>query len=217
MLENIFNKFKKQPESNTIVRLDYSSIFKIDENCIKMTPCGFLKLPVRVSRIGVMVYIDEKGKEYNEFKPPEELFNDTTMESLKHVPLTDKHPRSALVDTGNCQKLSVGFSCGEPHIDQDYYLSCEVILTHKPVIERILKKFKNGESQQVSAGYTSEILEQKGTWNDEDYITVQTAVIFNHIALVEVGRAGPEVRLVFNEKETNPSNFKNTLHSKVFV
>ena len=214
MLENIFNKFKRQPENNKIVRLDYSSIFKIDEGGLNMTPCGFLKLPVRVSRIGVMTYLDEKGKEYSEFKPPEELFHDQTMKSLKHIPVTDKHPRSALVTTSNCQKLSVGFSCGEPIIDQDYYLSCEVILSHKPVIDRVLKKFKNGESQQVSAGYTSEILDEKGTWNDEDYVTVQTAVVFNHIALVDVGRAGPEVKLVFNEKG---HSIKNTLHSKVFI
>lgn len=185
------------------IRVNFSQVFRVDEKDLERTPCGFLKIALRVSRIGVMEYKNSSGKAYNEYKPPEELFKPETMDSLRHVAVTNKHPSEMFVRPYNSQRLMVGFVCGNPVLEQDYYLNSEICLTRQDIIDSVIQKFNNGENQEVSAGYSATIEEARGDYNGERYDAIQKDIQFNHVALVDVGRAGKEVRLVWpNEKQS---------------
>ena len=154
-----------------------------------------------------MIYKDSTGKEYLEYKPPEELFKIQTIDSLKNVAVTDKHPQEMFIRPYNSQRLMVGFVCGEPRIEQDYYLSSEIILTRQDIIDSVIQKFQSGENQEVSAGYSASIQEAQGNYNGEKYNAIQTDIVFNHVAMVDIGRAGKEVRLVWpNEKQSKANS-----------
>ena len=178
-------------------RINFSQVFNVKKADLDYTPCGFLKLPVRVSRIGVMEYRNANDEPTYECKPPEELFNPKTMESLRHIPVTDKHPQAMFVTPENSKELMVGFMSGEPIIEDDTYLSSDLIITDQTIIDRLVKKFDNNETQEVSAGYSATIEKTPGTFIDTHYDTVQRDVVFNHCALVSVGRAGRDCRLIF--------------------
>ena len=197
-------------------RINFSQVFRLNEADIKRTSCGFIKLPVRVSRIGVMAYKDSAGKSYNEFKPPEELFNENAMATLQDVPVTDKHPEEVFVRPYNWKKLAVGFVPGKPEIDQDYYLSSELVISDQNMIDAVCRKFKSGQDQQVSAGYSANIIEEKGEWNGEPYDSVQRDIQFNHCALVDVGRAGSDVKLIWPEDKKDSKPVLNSPESKSF-
>lgn len=179
------------------VRIQFHQILRLNAADLERTSCGFIKLPVRVSRVGVMIYKDGKGKSYPEFKPPEELFREETKKSLCYIPVTDKHPKTALVRPYNVKELSVGMVVDEGKEDMEYFLSSSMVITDQKVIDRICDKFNKGETQEVSAGYEAQIHEEPGIFNGEKYVTVQRDVVFNHLALVDLGRAGPDVKIVF--------------------
>ena len=178
-------------------RVNFSQVFKVDAKELERTSVGFLKLPVRISRIGCMVYKDTEGNEYNEFKPPEELFKKDTMESLQYVTVTDKHPSEMLVRPYNNKRLSVGMVVEKGVKDEGFYLKSNLIITEQEIIDRIIKKFNNGERQEVSAGYEATIVEEDGEFDGVEYKSIQRDIVYNHCALVDLGRAGPECSIQF--------------------
>lgn len=52
----------------------------------------------------------------------------------------------------------------------------------------------NGK-KELSCGYVADCIEESGTYNGEKYDVRQTNIRYNHVALVERGRAGHSVRL----------------------
>ena len=183
-------------------RVDFSQIFALDARSLPVTHTGYLELDARVSRIGIMQYRDGDGKLFNELKPPEELFSRKAMESLRYAAATDKHPKEIFVTPENWKKLAIGFAPAPGKPDQSFYLRAKIVITEKDIITRLKKKFEAGETQQVSAGYSAEIDKTGGSYNGEKYDSCQKNIVYNHIALVDVGRAGPEVKLVFNSRDS---------------
>ena len=195
-------------------RINFSQILRTDGAGFQETSCGFAKLPFRVSRVGCMEYKDEDGKSYVEFKPPEELFNFDSMESLKCVAVTNKHPKEVFVTKKNSKKLMVGFIPEFPEIEEEYYLKAEMVITDAEIIEALEKKFMAGEDQEISAGYSAVIEDEVGEWNGEKFQAVQREIVFNHCALVDVGRAGEDVKILWPNRSDSQSAIR---YASVFV
>lgn len=59
----------------------------------------------------------------------------------------------------------------------------------------LIKSIENGECYELSPGYECEILQENGSYNGEHYDYKQLLKNVNHLAVVEQGRTGHELRI----------------------
>lgn len=181
----------------SVKRLD---LFEENFEKVKKTDAGFLRLPIRATRVGIFKYLMPDGKIRRELRPPEEVFNVDSMETLAGVPITVKHP-SDLVTTKNFSLHSVGMTGDNVVATDKKYLDVFGTIAKERAVKMIEDKMDKKESQEVSCGYTADIDETPGVFNGETYDVVQRNIRYNHIALVDRGRAGSEVKLRLDEDQ----------------
>lgn len=159
---------------------------------------GFLTVEIAATRTGVMPYYDwESGEVIMELKPPEEIFSDVTMNSLKGVPVTDRHP-PVMVDSINWKD----FTKGTTHLDvkqEDNLLVVNETLFDDELIAYV----KSGKKAQVSIGFRADLDETPGEFENEEYDRIQRNIRINHVAHVEQGRAGSDVKARMDSKNNS--------------
>jgi len=158
---------------------------------------GFLKVPVTVTRTGVLNYRIKEGNKFSvrkEVRLPQHVFNQDSLATLDGIPLTDKHP-PGLLKPENVTKYMVGsVSGGVSRRDAEDGFS--YVDTHTTLMsDKVIKKVENSPIRQVSSGYTCELIKKDGMYNGEAYTHIQTNIKYNHLAIEEKGRAGSKVRL----------------------
>jgi uncharacterized protein len=168
----------------TVQRFDRSNFSKP-----VLTPAGYLRCEAYLTRAGIFTYKDAAGNTIKELRKPSEVFAGKSIATLTMAPLCDDHPDER-VDSTNAKKYSVGSVGSDLEKDGDY-LRGSVMITDQTTIDKVEKEDK----QELSCGYTCEVDPTPGTWNGEHYDAVQKNIVYNHLALVTVGRAGPEVKL----------------------
>lgn len=159
---------------------------------------GMLKAPARLTRVGVFEYRLPDGTVVRELRLPEEVFNVDSMASFELVPLTDDHPteNDGEVTAENAKRLSVG-SVGAPKQD-GRFLAATLMVTDSNAIMKM-----QGGKQELSCGYfcDREPAAPGAVWRDPEsgrdlpYDFIQRNIRGNHVAVVDRGRAGPEVRV----------------------
>lgn len=154
------------------------------------TDAGFLKCPVSATRVGVFKYYKPDGTVFKELRLPEEVFSEDSMSTLAGVPVTNRHP-SKLVDKENARKFMVGFTSDIVSKRDEKYLDTHVTITDAMLIQEIEKS----GLREVSCGYTCELEMNPGVYDGENYDAIQRNIKYNHLAVVDKGRAGPQVRL----------------------
>lgn len=170
--------------SNVQVRFDYRKFEKATK-----TDAGFLKAPVYATRVGVFKYMKADGTILREYRPAEEVFRPDSMESLAGVPLTNRHP-AGLLNSKNAKSHMVGYTSDK--VDrEDLFIKTLVTITDEDTIKDVELK----GIREVSCGYTCELEMKSGTFDGEEYDAIQRNIKYNHLALVEKGRAGRDVRL----------------------
>lgn len=164
---------------------------------------GALVADVRIARTGLQYYLGSEVDKKNEhgyrdarvvkvYRPGEEVFSEDTMKSAAHRPVTNDHPRTetGLLDTTTWAKYAKGNTADE--------VSAEGIFLRVPLIisdEATIRDVESGK-REVSAGYTSVMDWTPGiTPSGESYDAVQREIRFNHVAIVQRGRAGSAVRI----------------------
>jgi uncharacterized protein len=157
------------------------------------TADGFLRVHGRVGTVGPLVYCDvrEDGSidRRTEYVSKDVLFNKASMDSLKMVPLTYPHPKAA-VNSENARAHQRGMTGHAVTIDGDF-LGVVMTFTDKEAIDAI----ESGEARELSAGYRATV----GKREDGSY--VQLSRDYNHVALVPRGRAGSDVRVMFDSAD----------------
>jgi hypothetical protein len=152
-----------------------------------ITQEGFLRVPVTMTRIGVMDYNGTK-----KVKLPSELGSNATLDSLRNLPIVNEHPaegnRHIFVNPENVQRYIKG-AVSEPVFDGEFVRGWATIM-EKGLIEDI-----QAGKKEVSLGYSKEDDFSSGVFNGESYDCVQRNIIANHLAITEKGRAGEKVRL----------------------
>lgn len=155
-------------------------------------PNGFLLLEGFPSRAGVFLYYNPDGSERREFRPPEEVSRADSLKSLEHRPLTDDHPREGAVTPENVGKYGRGVVLEGVSFDPSTNLMrMRALATHKDLIQKLMTKDKG----ELSCGYEADVVEEAGVWNGEPYTHVQRRIDYNHLAVVQRGRAGDQCRL----------------------
>lgn len=174
-----------------ITRYDTAPINQLTVDSIT----GFLKAKdVPIARTGVFPYLKADGSIEMEAKLPQELLNDSTIESANSKPITDDHP-SESVNAGNSQKYMRGFTADNAHIDNDR-IKVDMTITDYDLISEIQKG-----KQELSIGFQTDVVPVKGTFNGMAYDSVQRNIQINHVAVVKRGRAGHSVRLTGDSAE----------------
>ncbi|MGE7112726.1 DUF2213 domain-containing protein [Lysinibacillus sp. NPDC047702] len=152
------------------------------------TPEGYLTVRVPITRPGVFPYARHDGTVRMEAKLPDEIFSDRTMYSARSKPITDEHP-NVPVTLDNYQTYSKGMSHTDAHVE-DLKLYVSMTITDKDLIQKVY----DGK-RDISIGFMSDVVAEAGTYNGQAYEYVQRNIEINHIAIVDQGRAGPEVAI----------------------
>lgn len=152
------------------------------------TPEGYLTVTVPITRPGVFPYQRQDGTVQMEAKLPDEIFSDRTVLSARSKPVTDDHPNEP-VTLKNFNRYAKGLSHTDATVKN---LKLYVSLTITD--EALIQKIRNGK-REISIGFLSDVVSEQGTYNGETYQYVQRNLEINHIAIVDQGRAGPEVSI----------------------
>lgn len=164
---------------------------------------GMMKIPATLSRAGVFFYMNADGTTRRDFRPPEEVFDQESMQSFELVPFVNNHPyaEGGVVDSENARRLTVG-TVGSIRRN-GMNLDGVVMISDADTI----KDVKNGKTA-LSLGYFNQREEKSGIWTDETgkqypYTHVQHRIRGNHCALVDVARAGPQARLILDSADAS--------------
>jgi hypothetical protein len=159
------------------------------------TPQGFLKAPAVLTRVGVFKYKQKDGTIRREARLPEEVFKPESLATLSMAPLTNEHPEDAVTPL-NVKELSIG-TVGENITHDDRLVKSSVIVMDSPSIEEV----ESGDKVELSCGYDCEMDNTPGVFNGEEYDCVQRNIVYNHVCITKLGRAGPEVRLRLDSQD----------------
>ena len=92
------------------------------------------------------------------------------------------------------------------------YLIADLIIYNPELIAKI----ESGEVVELSPAYTGEVLANSGRYDGEDYDFTQSVDCVNHLAVVESGRSGSDLRILDEkpkrkDEKMNLSKFKDEL------
>lgn len=168
-------------------RLDYVGAL----GRVERTPQGGLRVPAAVTRAGVLRYKDSSGREWGELRPPEEVFSEDSLATLRGAPVTDLHP-SELVTPATHKSLAVG------HVHDSIAVEAPLVVATLTVADAgELALVESGDRKEVSCGYTCEVEPTAGVYEGEHYDGIQRSIRYNHVGLGPAGwgRGGPDVSL----------------------
>lgn len=161
---------------------------------------GFLKVPAFLTRAGVFNYSDRNGIIRRELRPVNEVFNQESMNTLALKSITFEHP-AELVNSENYKKYDIG-TIGENITQSGNLIQANLMIKDKNIIDYILMKKDAGQNVELSCGYTCELINQNGIDPEEGaFDAIQTNIKYNHLSIVDKGRAGAEVKLKLDSQD----------------
>lgn len=218
----------KADGTTRVDRIDYwGPLNQISEKTEPMETLatGALRGKAAFTCVGVFRYLAEDGSIRNEFRPPEEVFSKESLESWELAAMTNGHPAEK-VTPATYKSVAVG-SLGE-EIENDAYnvyaeltiqdadaiaavqagrtglsggYSCETVTSGTvsyPIIGWA-KDPSDGEWKEMETGRT--VYKVPGNWGGIPYDEIQTKIVGNHVALVDVPRGGDALHLRFDSAD----------------
>lgn len=159
---------------------------------------GWVEVDGILTRSGVFEYRNDDGSIRREYRPPEEVFHRDAMGSFSLVPVTDDHPdtvypkdpaKNGTLTAANTRAYQRG-TVAQPRREGTYLRG-----TLRVNDAQLVAKMDAGKTA-VSCGYLCDLERTPGVTEDGvRYDAVQRNIRGNHVAVVDVGRAGPEARV----------------------
>ena len=150
-----------------------------------------------LSKVGIFPYLGrqisrelEPDRIYQVLRPEEELSKPETIASLNLIPLVNEHEMLGENFTPAEKKGTHGVT-GDNAEFNNGLLSNDL----KIFSESLKQEIQNGK-KELSAGYFCNYDLTSGDYNGQHYDAIQRDIKFNHIALVEEGRMGHDVRVM---------------------
>lgn len=135
------------------------------------------------------------------YRPADELSNPEAIDSFKLVPWVDEHTMLGSEELGLTPAERKGVS---GVVGEDVYFKNGILYGNiKAFSENLARKIENGK-KELSLGYRCSYERSSGEWNGQKYDYIQRNLRGNHLALVDKGRMGAEVR-VMDSQETGIS------------
>lgn len=148
-----------------------------------------------IARAGVFDYLlkeiepnisgDEGEKIVKVYRPLKPLIE--VKEAFANKPIMENH--KFLGKLGDSKQADGAI--GSEISSDDEFLRADLIIYNPDLIQKI----KNGEVLELSPAYNGEIIKESGRYNGTDYEYIQTIKSVNHLAVVEKGRSGYELRI----------------------
>jgi hypothetical protein len=214
----------KAAKGDSVFRVDklgpiHTDPTRTDGVLATLTPEGFLQCSALLTRTGVFDYEDALGNTWGEFRDADEVFAQESLDSFRMVVVTDDHP-AGMVNVDNVKDVQVGHVGSDVHRDGDF-VRASLTITDANVIRSI----QDGKVE-LSCGYFAQVVQDAGVAPDgTPFTSRQEDIRGNHLALVDVGRAGPSCRLQLDSGDaitreditTMPNKKKNTSHTDEMV
>jgi hypothetical protein len=158
-----------------------SVVAKIDSN-------GFLRIDGVAAKAGVLTYLKPDGSIVRELVTAGTLFHADALATLQGAPVTVGHPVVGLLNAENARSYSKG-AVGA--IKQDgTHLAVSMTVTDSDAISAV-----NRGSRQLSPGYTAVMDYTPGEFEGQHYDAIQVSRTYNHLAIVDSARGGPECKI----------------------
>jgi hypothetical protein len=157
---------------------------------------GILRGRAVLAKEGVYRYSDQSGAVWHEYVPRSTLSDPAWIDSLKLAPVTLNHP-TEMVTSDNARYLAVG-AIGDGVVMLGDRLASPIAVYARDAVEAAQTTHK-----EISLGYYADVEMRKGQFDGQAYDRVQVNRRANHVALVEHGRHGPDVRLVHDTADTD--------------
>jgi len=155
---------------------------------------GTLRVAANLTRTGVLQYAKPDGSPWREYRPPEEVFSQASLQSYGGRPLTIGHRLDA-VTADKWSDVAVGDVRDDAH-RAEKFVRATVQVSDAKTVERLGK-----DLIEVSCGYRCDLDPTPGISPDgEPYDAIQRNIRLNHVALLPAnkGRAGRDVRLLLD-------------------
>lgn len=154
---------------------------------------GVMTAKVTLTKSQVLPYRDDSGEIVKELLPPDELSDDDWLESTKGKPITNDHPPNPL-NLEDLSEHSKGTLHDKPEVEE--ISDNQVKVDNKVTIfnDDLIQEIKNGKDQ-VSIGRRVDVIREGGEYKGDSYDRVQRNFRLNHLAIVDQGRAGPDVKM----------------------
>jgi hypothetical protein len=156
-------------------------------------PSGVLRADAYLTRAGVFAYRSPDGSIRRELRLPAEVMSDAVLDGLRGAVLTLGHP-ALPVTRETAADVAVGHVATDVRVDGSKVRA--TLLVHDGAAIEAMEK----GTRQLSCGYLCDVDETPGVTIGIEgvpdglaYDGVQRALEYNHAALVDVGRAGPDV------------------------
>ena len=168
-------------------------IFRFDkaevrQDSLTTTKEGYLRGTAVVTRTGVFNYLNTDGTMRKELRTKDEVFKQQSLDTMKNIPVTLEHP-SEFVSSKNADQYSVGYT-GEQVTHNDSQVLVNFTITNQDAVKAV----KNGK-RELSLGYEQDLRLEGGRHDGENFDAVQTNIEYNHLAIVDRGRAGRQARI----------------------
>lgn len=161
---------------------------------------GFWLIPDNpMTKIGVFPYLGrqisaelEPDRIYQVLRPKEELTRPETLESLKLIPLINDHTMIG-TQAGMKPAEEVGV---EGTTGTNVKVSGRLLTNDLKCYTENIKELISSGKKDLSMGYRCRYELTSGEFEGVHYDAIQRDIIFNHIALVDEGRMGSDVRVM---------------------
>lgn len=152
-----------------------------------------------LSKVGVFPYLGrqisedlEPDKIYQVLRPEEELNSQETLDSFKLVPIVDDHTMLG-TKPGMMPAEEKGV---HGVIGDDVYFKDGIIYGDLKIFSESLKEEIENGKKELSMGYFCDYELKNGEYEGIPYQAVQRNLRINHVALVDEGRMGADVRVM---------------------
>lgn len=190
---------KLQKDSNDIFHIDVFDETKLSlTEKAEYTPEGFLKGRAIVTNTGIFRYMTRDGEILNELRTPEEVFDINSLKTIRNLPITDNHPKEMITSENISELQKKGIiigNLGSRGLYDMHAVSIDYVITNKEAIEKI----ESGEQSALSMGYTAKLDFEEGyAFGNNPYNAIQRDIQYNHVALVDRGRAGDLAKITMD-------------------
>lgn len=182
-------RYRYKMEMRFIDRATLTGVRRLEDS-------GYLVAEVPVARTGLQDYAGyEVGRpdlaKVTVYRPPETVFDEASMRTAAHKPITDDHPSEG-VSSKNWESLAKGWTGETIRKDEAAgLLYVPMMLTADSLIDKL-----EAGKREVSCGYTCELVFGDGVTPDgAPFQAMQKNIKFNHVAVVDRGRAGNVCRV----------------------
>ena len=177
------DKFKKIKTAQDKKEIDINGYWLIKDN--PMTKAGVF--PYLGKQISPEL---EPSKIYQVLRPKEELTKPETLKSLELIPLLNDHEMVGKDFTPVEEKGSHGTT------GQNVKVNGNIITNDLRLLSEVIKNEVESGKKDLSMGYRCRYELTPGEFEGQHYDAIQRDIIYNHIALVDEGRMGSDVRVM---------------------